>query len=256
MKVTHYVSYYKPCINSMHACMHQVISESCIFKIKMPSEVHVDQNYDKFDAWTYIREYYGKLNCWHRNPLKNLHDFFTSHFQRGANLKVLNYGCGPIVAFEASLVPYVQEIVLADYTEQNRAVAKLWLDKDPSRPDFSALYRYVVEELEGREPGEVDERQDAVRRLTTICSCDIFQDSFIQKGYEGPYDVVYTASCLEGVCSSMEEYGVAVSKLCTLLKPGGWLLMSVCMGTEEDTYCINYVGSTLSSRKGMKVHTM
>lgn len=186
---------------------------------------------------------YGKLNCWHRNPLKNLLDFFTSHFQRGANLKVLNYGCGPIVAFEASLVPYVQEIVLADYTEQNRAVAKLWLDKDPSRPDFSALYRYVVEELEGREPGEVDERQDAVRRLTTICSCDIFQDSFIQKGYEGPYDVVYTASCLEGVCSSMEEYGVAVSKLCTLLKPGGWLLMSVCMGTEEDTYCINYVGS-------------
>ena len=41
----------------------------------------------------------------------------------------------------------------------------------------------------------------------------------------------------------MEKYGVAVSKLCTLLKLGGWLLMSVCMGTEEDTYCINYVGS-------------
>ncbi|KAL5479783.1 hypothetical protein EMCRGX_G023360 [Ephydatia muelleri] len=209
----------------------------------MSSELHVDQDYDKFDAWVYIKEYYGKLDCWHRNPLKYLHDFYTSHFQRGANLKVLNYGCGPIVAFEASAVPYAQEIVLAEYVEQNRAVAKLWLDKDPSRPDFSALYRYVVEELEGRGPGEVEERQDAVRHLSTICSCDIYQDPLIQKGYEGPYDVIYTASCIEDACSTIEVFGAALSKLCDLLKPGGWLVMSVCTGTEANTLNINYVNS-------------
>ncbi|KAL5481639.1 hypothetical protein EMCRGX_G021839 [Ephydatia muelleri] len=163
--------------------------------------------------------------------------------QRGAKLKVLNYGCGPIVAFEASAVLYAQEIVLAEYAEQNRTVAKLWLDKDPSRPDFSALYRYVVEDLEGRTSGEVEERQEAVRHLTIICSCDIFQDPLIQKGYEGPYDVIYTASCIEDACHTIEVFGAALSKLCDLLNPGGWLLMSVCMGTEAGTYCINYVDS-------------
>eukprot|EP00731_Ephydatia_muelleri_P039003 Em1038g1a len=193
----------------------------------MSSELHVDQDFEKFKPWAYIKEYYGKLDCWHRNPLKYLHDFYTSHFQRGANLKVLNYGCGPIVAFEASAVPYAQVIVLADYAEQNRAVAKLWLDKDPSRPDFSALYRYVVEELEGQGAGEVEERQDAVRRLSTICGCDIYQDPLIEKGYEGPYDVIYTASCIEDACYTIEVFGAALSKLCDLLKPGGWLVMSM-----------------------------
>eukprot|EP00731_Ephydatia_muelleri_P021624 Em0014g215a len=209
----------------------------------MSSELHVDQDYEKFEPWAYIKEYYGKLDCWHRNPLKNLHDFYTSHFQRGANLKVLNYGCGPIVAFEASAVPYAQEIVLAEYAEQNRAVAKLRLDKDPSRPDFSALYRYVVEELEGQGAGEVEERQDAVRRLSTICSCDIYQDPLIQKGYEGPYDVVYSGACIEDACYTIEVFGAALSKLCDLLKPGGCLVMSVCTGTEAGTLNMNYVDS-------------
>ena len=211
----------------------------------MSSELREDPNFAEFDPWVYIQEYYGKLTCWHRNPLKTLHDFYTSHFQKGANLKVLNYGSGPIVAFEASAASYAQEIVLAEYIEKNRMVAKLWLDKDPSKPDFGALYRYVVEELEGRGPSEVEERQESVRRLTTVCSCDIFQDPPIQKGYEGPYDVIYTASTLEGACSNIEEYGEAVSKLCDHVKPGGWLVMSVCMGTdqEEGIYNINYVGS-------------
>ena len=210
----------------------------------MSSMLREEPNFAEFDPWIYIKEYYGKLNCFHRNPLKNLHDFYASHFQKGANLKVLNYGCGPIVAFEASAVPYAREIVLAEYIEKNRMVAKLWVDKDPSKPDFSALYRYVVEELEGRGPSEVEERQESVRRLTTVCSCDIFQDPVIQKGYEGPYDVVYTASTLEGVCSNIEEYGAAVSKLCGLLKPGGWLMMWVCSGNKEaGTYYSNYVGS-------------
>ena len=213
-------------------------------------------NFSEFDPWIYINEYYGKLTCWHRNPLKNLHDFYTSHFQKGANLKVLNYGSGPIVAFEASAAPYAQEIVLAEYIEKNRMVAKLWLDKDPSKPDFGALYRYVVEELEGRGPSEVEERQESVRRLIKVCSCDIFQDPPIQKGYEGLYDVVYTASTLEGVCSNIEEYGAAVSKLCVLVKPGGWLVMSVCVGTEAGTYCINYVGSNKFVEVKVRVEDM
>ena len=196
------------------------------------------QDFSTFDTWLYIKEYYGKLNCWHRNPLKYLHEFYTSRFEKGANLKILNYGCGPVVAFETSAAPYAREIVLADYLEKNRAVVKLWLDKDPSMPDFSALDRYVVEELEGLGPNEVEARQDVVRRLVTVCSCDIFQDPPIEKGYEGPYDVVYTASCLESVVSSIEGFEAAVSKLCDLLKPGGWIVMAVCQGTGSSKYVV------------------
>ena len=148
-----------------------------------------------------------------------------------------------MVAFEASVVPYAQQIVLAEYTENNRAVAKLWLDQANNGPDFTALYKYVVQELEGKGPEEVDKRQEAVRRLATLCRCDIFQDTPIEKGYEGQYDVIYTASCLDVACTSVEEYGTAVSKLSAMLKPGGWLLMYVSMG-KAGTTNVWHVGRT------------
>eukprot|EP00731_Ephydatia_muelleri_P029225 Em0020g869a len=196
-----------------------------------------------FDPWVYIQEYYGSLTSWHRSPLKHLHEFFTSHFKERADLKFLNFGSGPVVAFEASVVPYAQQIVLAEYTENNRAVAKLWLDQANNGPDFTALYKYVVQELEGKGPEEVDKRQEAVRHLATLCRCDIFQDTPIEKGYEGPYDVIYTASTLEMACANTEEYGTAVSKLSAMLKPGGWLLMNVSMG-EAGTVNVCHVGRT------------
>ena len=215
----------------------------------MSSSLHVgllvsDPNcHFQFDPWIYIKEYYGRLHCWNRNPLRQLHNFYTSHFQEGANLSVLNFGCGPIVAYEGSGVQYSRKIVLAEYTDQNRAVAKLWLDKDPNRPNFDIFYKYVVEELEGKGPEEVEKRQDAVRSIATICSCDVFQDPPIERGYEGPYDVIFTSSCLEMACSNIEDYGTALSKLCGLLKPGGWLVMSVSMrGKEEGVLNICHVG--------------
>ena len=214
-----------------------------LIEMSSPLPVNDPNCHFEFDPWIYLEEYYGKIISWHRSPLNHLHKFFTSRFKEGADLKVLNFGNGPVVAFEASAVPYSREIVLAEYAAQNRAVAKLWLDQAANRPDFTALYKYVVEELEGRGPQEVEERQKAVRRLATLCSCDIFQDPPIQKGYEGPYDAVYTASTLEVACSNIEEYGTAVSKLTAMLKPGGWLLMNVSMGTAN-TMNVCYVGPT------------
>ena len=196
-----------------------------------------------FDPWVYVKEYYGELISWHRSPLRHLHELFTSRFKRGADLRVLNFGSGPVVAFEASAVPYAREIVLAEYAAQNRTVARLWLDKAANRPDFTALYKYVVRDLEGGSLEEVEERQEAVRRLVTLCTCDIFQDTPIEKGYDAPYDVVYTASCLEVACSNTEEYGTAISKLTALLKPGGWLVMNVSMGVAG-TKNVCYVGAT------------
>ena len=57
--------------------------------------------------------------------------------------------------------------------------------------------------------------------------CDIFQDNPIEKGYEGPYDVVMNNLCFDAACKTIEEFKTALSKLASLLKPGGKLTMYV-----------------------------
>lgn len=203
----------------------------------------IDYNTD-FDPWVYVDTYYSRLNDWHRAPLKNLHQLYTANYKKGAALKVLNYGCGPVVAFEASAVPYASEIILADYSHSNREVAQLWLDGDPSAPDFSQFYEYVVEDLEGGDDLGAEDREEAVRRLVkAVVSCDVFQDPPIQRGYEGPYDIVYTASCLEDCCQNLQQYAEAVTRLTNLLADGGRLVMNVSSGEVGTStyYCLGDV---------------
>ena len=203
----------------------------------------IDYNTD-FDPWVYVDTYYSRLNDWHRAPLRNLHALYSSNYKKGAALKILNYGCGPIVAFEASAAPYASEIILADYAKSNREVAKLWLDGDASAPDFGQFYEYVVKDLEGGDDIDVEEREAAVRRVVkAVVSCDVFQDPPIERGYEGPYDVVYTASCLEDCCQNLQQFTEAVARLTTLLTDGGKLVMNVSVG-ERGThayYCLGEV---------------
>ena len=99
----------------------------------------------------------------------------------------------------------------------------------------SPFFKYVVQSLEGLGEEEVTKRQEDVRKLIkAVVKCDIHMDPPIQSGYEGPYDVIFSSLCLECACSSLEEYEVAMTKLATLLKPGGRIVLR-CVEGEDST---------------------
>ena len=92
----------------------------------------------------------------------------------------------------------------------------------------------VVQSLEGLGEEEVAKRQEDVHKLIkAVVKCDIHMDPPIQSGYEGPYDVIVSSLCLECVCSSLEEYEVAMTKLSTLLKPGGRIVLRCVEGEDN-----------------------
>ena len=187
----------------------------------------------EFDPKAYYQMYYSNVTSFQKQPLKFLHELYTSYGSSSAGLKILDYGCGPVVAYEISAALQASEIVMAEYTEEGRKQVQLWVDKEPAAIDWSPYFKCVVVELEGNSEQEAVAREDELRkRIKAIVSCDITADPPIQPGYEGPYDIVFSSLALEAALSSVEGYETGVAKLAKLVKPGGKLCLCGVEGRE------------------------
>lgn len=158
-------------------------------------------------------------------PLVHLHQFFVqkkSTSKEGEPLSVLDYGCGPVVAYGISAAGLNAEIVLADYCEEYRSTVNKWLNNSPTAWDWLPYIKHVIQNVEGRDEKEATEREERLRKaIKAVVACDITQDPPIAAGYEGPYDVVMSMFCIENGCLTQEEYKAAVKRIATLVKRGG-----------------------------------
>ena len=155
----------------------------------------------------------------------------------GETLKVLDYGCGPVIAhvISAAGIP-ATEIVLAEFTNGCREAVQLWLDKDPSAWDWTPYIKYVVQTLEGnKDECEITQREENLRKsIKAVVPCDVRQDPPIAEGFAGPqYDIVMSILCLGGACETKGDYKDAIKKLISLVKPGGYLLLFCGLKTTE-----------------------
>ena len=194
---------------------------------------------NEFDPQAYLK-YYDDLTEYQAQPLRLLHEFYQSYDSTSSGLKVLDYGAGPTILYAISAARQASEIVLSDFTEQNREALQHWLKRDPEAYDWTPFFKYVVQTLEGLGEGEVAKRQDKLRTIVkAVVECNILQDPPIQSGYEGPYDVIFSSLCLESACKTPEAYEVALTKLCTLLKHGGKIVLR-CVEAGVDNEPTNY----------------
>ena len=189
-------------------------------------EGHKD-DYKKFDPISFLEMRYKKTTDHYRFtfPLQMYHEFFTKSFSTQSHrdrLKILDYGCGPVIMYLISAAPYAREIVMADIVPGCLDEVKKWINKDKDAFDWTAHFDHVVQQLEGKNEKAAREREEELRRkIQAVVHCDIFEDSPIAAGYEGPYDIVMSNMCIDGACKSVTEFEVAVKKLARLVKPGG-----------------------------------
>ena len=169
--------------------------------------------------------------------LVNVHNFFMQKYSTSkvVPLKVLDYGCGPAVAYDISAAAESTEIVLAEYGERCLSALQDWLDRNPSAWDWTPYIKHVVCDLEGKDESEVKKREDDLRKaVKAIVPCDITQDPPIAKGYEGPYDVVMSMLCIENACMTRQDYKAAVKRMATLVKIGGNLLLYSAVRNRDE----------------------
>ena len=179
--------------------------------------------HERFDVKAYLNARYG----FGKNPdmfrvlfpLEQYHKFYEP---LPDGLKILEYGCGPVPAFQISAAPHASEIIMAEFAEVNRKAVQQWVDKDPRAFDWSPHFDHVVQKLEGKGDEEARKREEQLRKvIKAVVFCDVNEEGLIEKGYEGPYDVIVSNGCIEVGCESPEQYVAVVRKLSSFLKPGG-----------------------------------
>lgn len=192
--------------------------------------------HDKFNSTTYLEMYSQGFSAYHtglpRHFLRHFHDAFKA--LPGKNHSVLDFGSGPSVLGALSSSPKASEIILSDYTEDNRQAARKWLEKDPTAFDWTGYFLYVIQDLEGKSEKEIKEREELIRKVVkAVVPCDINQDPPIQAEYNKQYDVVLCCLVLECATQTRDDYKAGMIRLGKLVKPGGLLLFVGVERSEE-----------------------
>ena len=204
-------------------------------------------DYEFFDSASYAATRYGDVSLKDRVQfqLDHLHTLFQSlPTGDGHNMTVVDFGCGPVMQHSISAAGHASELVFADIASSNRASIQQWLKKEPGAFDWSPHFDYVVKTLEGGEERDAREREERMRHVTKgVVWCDYFgKEGIIEKGYEGPYNVVLESNSLQAACTSVESYKQCVKLLAELLKPGGTLVLygqDISMETVTVPYFVN-----------------
>ena len=137
--------------------------------------------YKSFDPEGYVKHLFASETTVSNYLLKCLAKFYNS-LPCSASLRVLDYGCGPSLAYSISAASKASEIVLADYAKPNRDYLQEWLDGRDSVHDWTPCFQHVVQTLEGGSEEDAKQRQHLLRsKVKAIVPCDINQEDFIDE---------------------------------------------------------------------------
>ena len=104
---------------------------------------------------------------------KGLHELYSGG---ASGLRILEIGCGPVIAWQISAAPFASEIVMADLVQSCRDAVQLWLDKSPKAHDWTPFFRYVVQTLEGKGEEEIAKREEQLRNaVKAVIYCNALE---------------------------------------------------------------------------------
>ena len=194
----------------------------------------------EFDPKTYLHLYANVkgnpdeqlFQPFHRQQLRS---FYTNYSSKWDNktARLLEFSGGASLIGVMCAVPYVDQIIFSAHTEQERKEIELWKFEKEGAHNWSDLFKFAVNLAVDR-PENVPEddkttewrdRETLLRqRIAAIIGCDILQD-YPLSTKQDPFDIISTNYCLECTSQTYSEYKVAIKKLVSLLKPGGFLTM-------------------------------
>ena len=121
---------------------------------------------DKFDPSVYLQRYDPRA----QHQLRCSYDAFRAFPN---NLKVLvDYGLGPSLLAAMVAATKASEIVLSDYSPNNRSFLRKWLNSDPRAFDWTPHFNFFVSfrKLEGKEEEAVAESEEQLRAAVVHCA--------------------------------------------------------------------------------------
>lgn len=144
------------------------------------------------------------------------------------NPVVLEFGSGPTAHRAITAAPYVSEIHVVDYMDNNLAELKKWVDKHPESHNWAHYTRYILQ-CEGiKNPSEqqILERENVTRKkITRFLQADAGQKDPLGKEYRNFYAHVYSGFCADSATGDKNTWKKYVRNIASLVAPGGTIFM-------------------------------
>jgi hypothetical protein len=199
--------------------------------VATPAVTAVTEDWAQFDPVAYLDEYYADVGPENFELLRFLAETYRELPKGGV---LLDFGGGPTIYPLISAVTRFDEIHFAEYLEANLEEVRRWIQGDPAAFDWSDFIRKALE-LEAGQPctdAEVGRRARQIRQcVTRLLRCDASRTPPIDR--PPAYDVVLTNFCAESATSDRGRWRSYMANIVSLLKPGGWLVMSALKGATR-----------------------
>ena len=180
--------------------------------------------YNAFDPLAYLHAYYSGIGTEADGLMQFAVDAFAT---LPKEITLLEFGGGPTIIGMIAAARVANEIHFCDYVPANRNVVQKWLDGDDEDFDWTPFIARTLQHEDIPAPTETDiaTRVDKLRHLVTqVVPCDLYQTPPVQT--DQSYDVVTAHYCLDAVTNDKKEWHSHITKMRSLLKPGGTFIMS------------------------------
>ena len=150
-------------------------------------------------------------------------------------LHILELGGGPTLFVVATIAPYAKEIHFCDYAETNLNEVKLWLNNNPKAFNWHPYIKMVLEEENTTvTPQTIEERAVMMRKkVTRLMVCDAAANEPLGQCVDKPYDLIIAQASTDAAVKTVPEWQAVIHNIAhKLIRPGGWLLISVITGTK------------------------
>lgn len=199
--------------------------------------------HEKNSAREYLNFYYGEIG-----PENNeLVRFFSSVYRNieGPNQQLLEFSGGGALysLISAADRDNISNICYSDYSNENLEQVRLWKESSPEAFDWSEYIRRSIYHERKRKGERVttDEisDQDVARRaelmrakISLRLPCNARLEDPIGPAYREAFDIVNVNFVPESITGSKDEWKKIMANVASLVKPGGYMIMTALEGAE------------------------
>lgn len=186
-------------------------------------------DYENFDSVAFMEEYYSDAVV--LDLLRKLFIRYGQTFHAGAlpGNRLLDFGCGPTLAYVLGVGDNFTDIVMADYAEPNIKLLQKWKETGEYPFDWSSYYDLIIQsssksELQERYETRLEKLRSSIKE---ILFCDANKSDPITPSYRGNFDAIISSFAIESAATTVDQYKKCIRNAMTLLKSGGKLIMAV-----------------------------
>ncbi len=186
-----------------------------------------------FDPRVYLEENFNGLD----DEDEFAYQFICSALRPlGSQMLIHEFGGGPALYSVAALAAKAREIHFSDAVEASLAEVKKWIRAEPGGFDWKPYIRLSLEHegLDATPEAVLSREADMRRLLTRLMICDAQSAQPLGPGAL-QYDLVAAHHCTDVAATNREEWFQVLRNVTTLVRPGGYLMLSITTGTKHYT---------------------